>query len=208
VERRSENFFWAGSDDGPEFGAVLHRLYVGGEPAVAVDPFLHCLRVVGQHIGSAPIVRHLDAERIGLVEIGRVKAEARARGDAYPVERDDTEHQRAGGIADAVDDDPLAAVAYSGVFELVLIDEAAVVLTDAIIRECGASRSGDHGSRAHHRQEEIGRMQPRPQCPIRRAIMPPSSGRNLTLGFDLVLPVKVPEMKWALLLIAFVAAQR
>jgi hypothetical protein len=54
-----------------------------------------------------------------------VKAEARARGDADPAERDYAEHQRAGGVADAVDDDPLATVADSGVFELVLIDEAA-----------------------------------------------------------------------------------
>jgi len=58
--------------------------------------------------------------------------------------------------------------------------EAAVVLADAIIRERGARRSGDHASRAHDGQEKIGRMQPRPQRPIRGAIMPPSSGRNLT----------------------------
>jgi len=148
VDRHSENFFRAGIDDSPEFGAV-HRLHVGGEPAVAVDPFLHCLWVVGQHIGGGPIVRHLDAESVGRVEMGRVKAEARARGDADPAERDDAEHQRAGGVADAVDDDPLATVADSGVFELVLIDEAAVVLADAIISERGASRSGDYASRAH-----------------------------------------------------------
>jgi len=98
-----------------------------------------------------------------------VKAEARARRDAYSVERDDAEYQRASGVADAVDDDPLAAVADSRVFELVLIEEAAVILADAIISERGASRSGDYASRAHDGQEEIGRMQPRPQRPIRRA---------------------------------------
>jgi hypothetical protein len=112
-----------------------------------------------------------------------VKAEARARGAADPVERDNAEHQRAGRVADAVDDDPLATVADTGVFELVLIDEAAVVLADAIISERGASRSGDYASRAQDGQdgrEEIGRMQRRPRRPIRHTIMPPSSGRNLT----------------------------
>ena len=57
----------------------------------------------------------------------------------------------------------------------------AVVLPDAIIRARGVNRSGDHASRAHDGQEEIERMQPRPRRPIRREIMPPLSGRNLTL---------------------------
>ena len=78
--------------------------------------YLHCLRVVGQHIGGGPIVRHLDAERVGRVEMGRVKAEACARGAANPVERDNAEHQRAGRVADPVNDDALTAVADGGVF--------------------------------------------------------------------------------------------
>jgi hypothetical protein len=41
------------------------------------------------------------------------------------------------------------------VFELVLIDEAAVILPDAIIRTGAASRCGDHASRARDGQEEI-----------------------------------------------------
>jgi hypothetical protein len=124
-KRHSENFLRARIDDGPELGTVLHRLHVGGEPAVAVDPFLHRLRVVGQHVGGGPIARHLDPGRERLVKIGRVKPEARAGGDADPVERDDAQDQGAGGIADAVDDHPFAAVADGGVFELVLLDEAA-----------------------------------------------------------------------------------
>jgi hypothetical protein len=175
----SEKFFRAGIDDGPEFGAVLYRLHAGGEPAVAVDPFLHCLGVIGQHIGCGPIVRHLHTERIGRVEMSRVKAEARARGGAYPIEGDDAKHQRAGGVADAIDDDPLSVVSDSAVFELVLIDEAAVVIADAIICEGSPSRSGDYASRAQDGQEEIGRLQARPQRTIPSAIMPLSSGRNL-----------------------------
>ena len=126
----SERFVRAGIDDGPEFGAVLYRLHLGGEPAVAVDPSLHCLRVVGQHIGRGPVVRHLDAEGIGRVEMGRVKPEAPARGGTNPVERDDPEHQRAEGVADAVDDNPLSAVSNCGVFALVLVDEATIVLAE------------------------------------------------------------------------------
>src|SRR5689334_25116081 len=95
--------------------------------------------------------------------MGRVKAEARTRGGADPIKRDDTEHQRAGGVADTVDDNPLAAVSDGGVFALVLVDEAAIVLADAIIRERRPNRSGDYASRAHDGQEEIGRMQVRPQ---------------------------------------------
>src|SRR6516164_9765078 len=173
------DFLRARTDHGPELGTV-HRLHVGSEPSVTVDPFLHLLRVVGQHVGAGPIARHLDPGREPSVDKGRVKPEARAWSGANPVERDDAQDQGAGGVADAVDDDPLAAVADGGVFELVLIDEAAVVLADAIIRERGASRSGDHASRAHDGQKEIERKHPRPQRPIRPAVMPSLSGRNLT----------------------------
>jgi len=147
---------------------------------VTVDPFLHLLRVVGQHVGAGPIARHLDPGREPSVDKGRVKPETRAGGDADPVKRDDAQDQGAGGVANAVDDHPFAAVADSGVLKLVLIEEAAVVLPDAIIRTSAAISCGDHASRAHDGQEEIERMQPRPQRPIRREIMPPSSARNLT----------------------------
>jgi hypothetical protein len=56
VLRRSENFLRARIDDGPELGTVLHGLHVGGKSAVAVDPFLHRLRVVGQHVGGIPML--------------------------------------------------------------------------------------------------------------------------------------------------------
>ena len=45
-----------------------------------------------------------------------MKPEARAGGDADPVKGNDAQDQGAGGVADAVDDDPLAAVADGGVF--------------------------------------------------------------------------------------------
>jgi hypothetical protein len=94
---------------------------------VAVNPFLHRLRVVGDHVGGGPIARHLDPGCERFVKIGRVKPKSGAGGDTDPVERDDAQDQGAGGVADAVDNHPFAAVADGGIFELVLIDEAAVV---------------------------------------------------------------------------------
>src|SRR6516164_6252921 len=103
------DFLRARTDHGPELGTV-HRLHVGSEPSMTVDPFLHLLRVV---IGVGPITRHLDPGREPSVDKGRVKPEARAGGDADPVKRDDAQDQGAGGIANAVDDHPFAAVADS-----------------------------------------------------------------------------------------------
>src|SRR4029077_2999095 len=155
---------------------------VWGEPAVTVDPLLNRLRVVRQHIRGVPIARHLDASRIGFVEIGRVKAETGPRCDADSVEGHDPENKGAGGVADPVNDDPFAAVADGGVFELVLMDEAAVVVPDAIIGERGAARSSDHASRARDKQEELRETQtPAPHRHV-YAIMSLSSGRNLTRG--------------------------
>jgi hypothetical protein len=56
---------------------------------------------------------------------------------------------RAGGVAFAVDNHPFAPVADSCVFELVLIEEAAIILFDAIIRTGAAIRCGDHACCAH-----------------------------------------------------------
>ena len=50
------------------------------------------------------------------------------------VKRDDAQDQGACGVADSVDDHPVTAVADCGVFELVLFEEAAVVLPDACYR--------------------------------------------------------------------------
>jgi hypothetical protein len=180
-KRHSENSLRARTDDGPELGTV-HRLHVGGEPSVAVDPFLHRLRVVGQHVGGGPRARHLDPGREPSVDKGRVKPEARAGGDADPVKRDDAQDQGAGGVANAVDDHPFAAVADGGVFELVLMDEAAVVLPDAVIRTGAATRCGDRASRAHNGQEEIRKTQTGP-TPTRRAIMPYPGKCTLTPNF-------------------------
>jgi hypothetical protein len=120
---------------------------------------IHCFTLVGQHVGGVAIVRHPDARGVRLVEIGRVKPEPCAGGDANAVERDDPQDQGTGGVALAVDDHPFAAVAYGGVFELVLMNEPAVVLADPIIRTGAARRCGDHASGAQDGQEEIGKTQ-------------------------------------------------
>ena len=62
-----------------------------------------------------------------------MKSETCTRRDADPVERDDPEHQRTGGVADAVDDDALAAIADRRIFDLVLVDQTAVITGDAVI---------------------------------------------------------------------------
>jgi len=147
---------------------------------VAVKPFLHRLRVVGEHVGGGPKVRHLDPGRERFVKIGRMKPKSRAGGDADPVVRDDAQDQGAGRVADAVDDHPFAAVADGGIFELVLIDEAAIILPDAIIRVGCVSCCGDHAYRARDEQEEIRKTQIPAPTPTRRTIMPLSFGRNLT----------------------------
>ncbi len=56
-----------------------------------------------------------------------MEAEARTRGHADLVHRHDAEHQGAGRIADAVDDDALVVVADALVFGLVFLDIAAVI---------------------------------------------------------------------------------
>src|SRR6266852_2776110 len=104
-----EEFFRTGIDDCPELGAVPHLLHVGGEPAVAADPVLHGLRIIRHQIGGAGVARDLDAAGRGFVVIGHVESEARPRRHANPVERNDAEHQGAGRVADAVDDDAIAA---------------------------------------------------------------------------------------------------
>src|SRR5262249_16391629 len=74
-----EKLFGAGIDDRPELRAVPHLLHVGGEPAVAADPVLHGIRIIGHQIGGAGVARDLDAEGRRLVVIGHVESEARPR---------------------------------------------------------------------------------------------------------------------------------
>ncbi len=80
----------------------------------------------------------LDAEGEGLVVIGLVETDACLGRDADLVHRHDAEHQRAGRIADAVDDHPLLAVANALVLGLVLLDITAVVARNV---QVGARRA-------------------------------------------------------------------
>src|SRR5262249_61551342 len=104
----------AGIDHRPQIGAVSHPFHLGREPAVAVDPFLHRLRIVRHQVGGAGVTDDFEAEGPGLVVISLVEPEARLRSDADAVERHDAEHQRAGGIADSLGDPPVAAVSALG----------------------------------------------------------------------------------------------
>jgi hypothetical protein len=80
-----------------------------------------------------------------------VKSETCTRRDADPVERDDPEHQRTGGVADAVDDDALAAIADRRIFDLVLVDQAAVITGDAVIG--GRTRTPQRKRRQQRKHE-------------------------------------------------------
>ena len=88
----------AGIDNGPKCGAVPDLLHFAGEPAVAADPFLDRFRIEGHQIGGPGVTRDLHPEgQFGIV-IGQMETQARARRHAHAVERDDTEHDRAGRI--------------------------------------------------------------------------------------------------------------
>src|SRR3982074_2383141 len=52
----------AGIDDFPELFAVLDLLHFGGQPAVAADPVLHRIRIIGHQVGSPVGARDLDPE--------------------------------------------------------------------------------------------------------------------------------------------------
>src|SRR6266851_2075966 len=132
--------FRTGVDDPPEIRAVLDLLHLGGQPAIAADPVLHRLRVIGHQVRCSRGTGDLDSEGKRLVVIGLVEAEAGARRHAYLVHRHDAEHQRAGRIAKAIDDDALLAVADALVLRLVFLDIAAVIARDTQI---GARRA--HG---------------------------------------------------------------
>src|SRR6266571_1623490 len=125
----------AGVHDGPQLGAVLEVLHLRGEPAVLLDPILHALRIDRHQLGGSGVARHPDAGRPAFVEIGLVEAHAGLGGGADAVERHDSEHEAAGGIADAVDDDPLPGIAKPGVFRLVFLDVAAEIARDAVVGE-------------------------------------------------------------------------
>src|SRR3954469_7672950 len=131
--RGALKLFRAGIDDLPQLLAVLDLLHRRGQPAVAPDPVLYRVRIIPHQVGGALETGHLDAEGERLVVIGLVEADAGARGDADLVQRHDAEHQRAGGIADAVDDDALLAIADALVLRLVFGDIAAMIAGDVQI---------------------------------------------------------------------------
>src|ERR1700744_6700056 len=130
--------FRTGIDDLPEIRAVLDLLHFGGETAVAANPVLHRVRIVGHQIRRAFRARHLDAESERLVVIGLVEAEAGAWRHANLVHRHDAEYQRTGGIADTVDDHTLMFLADALIFRLVFLDVTAVVARDVQVRAHGA----------------------------------------------------------------------
>ena len=53
-------------------------------------------------------------------------------GHANTVERHDAEHERAAGIADAVDDHALAVIADHRIFDFVVLEQPAMVAGDAV----------------------------------------------------------------------------
>src|ERR1700727_3159662 len=110
IARRSP-LFRTGIDDLPKVHAVLDFLHFGGEPAIAANPVLHRIRIIGHQIRGPLGARDLDAEGERLVVVGLVETETRARRHPNLVHRYDAEYQRAGGIADAVDDPPLVVIA-------------------------------------------------------------------------------------------------
>ena len=92
----------------------------------------------------------LDAEGEGLVVIGLVETEARLRRHADLVHRHDAEHQRAGRITDAVDDDALLALADALVLGLVFLDIPSMVTRNMQVganRRRDQNREGQKGKR-------------------------------------------------------------
>src|SRR5258705_2858850 len=141
--------FRTGIDNLPEFCAVLDLLHLGGEPAVALDPVLHRIRIIGHQVRCPLGAGDLDAEGKRLVVIGLVKAEAGPRRHAHLVNGHDAEYQGAGRIADAINDDALLAVADALVLRLVFADIAAVIARDM---EIGARRR--RGRKREQQQSE------------------------------------------------------
>ena len=105
--------------------------------------------IIGHQVRRPFRTRDLDAEGEGLVVIGQVETDARLRRHADLVHRHDAEHQRAGRIADAVDDHALLALADALVLGLVLLDIPAVITRDM---QVGARRRRDQ-----HREEQQGK---------------------------------------------------
>jgi hypothetical protein len=61
-----------------------------------------------------------------------VEPQTRPRRHANAVERDDAEHQCAAGVANAVDDHALAAIADHGIFGFVVFEQPTMIAGDAV----------------------------------------------------------------------------
>src|SRR5207247_10253505 len=93
--------------DWPALFAVRALLQLVGPPSFAADSFLHRIGIIRHQVGGPCRGSDLDAEGKGLVVIRLVEAKAGAWRHANLVRRNDAEHQRAGRIADAIDNDAL-----------------------------------------------------------------------------------------------------
>src|SRR5215467_10614294 len=135
-KRLTNELVRAGIDDGPKRRAVLYFFHIGGKPAMPTNPLPHGLLIVGHDICGALIAKHLDSEGRGLVIIGHVKAEACPRGHANPTKGDNTQHQGAGGVADAINDHAFAMIAEGGIFDLVSIDQPPMIRSNTVLGGC------------------------------------------------------------------------
>src|ERR1035437_2463589 len=66
---RKSKLFRTGIDDLPEIFAVLDLLHFGGQAAVAADPVLHRIGIIGHQVRCPLGAGDLDAEGKGLVVI-------------------------------------------------------------------------------------------------------------------------------------------
>jgi len=137
---------------------ALHVDHPPRQPAVAVDP--------AAHVGRIDVPQRLRAERAGdraAVVVGHprgVEAEAGARRRADAAARNETENERAGGEAVAVDDDAFAGGAHRGEGLQVLADLAAAIFGDAHRGGCGRDRGPEH--RGAEQQQARETHDPRP----------------------------------------------
>src|ERR1700751_780507 len=72
---RLSPLFRAGIDDLPELGAVLDLLHLVVRPAIAADPVLHRVGVIGHQVRGTLGAGDLDAESEGLVVISKVETD-------------------------------------------------------------------------------------------------------------------------------------
>src|SRR5262245_27109456 len=146
-------------------------LHLRGQPAIAADPAFDLVWIDRHQFGGAGDAGHLGAGGPALVVVGLVEAEARARRHAHAPQWHDPEHQRAGRIAHAVNDDALLRGGEARILGLVGVDEAAVVARDAHI---GRGRPAASGGRQdqHGERGEAGKAEP--------AHALPRSGSSLT----------------------------